>query len=69
MVSVGRQYFVFHLLIHCPSIIETQPYVLEDCQPAPPAAYASDMAKAERLWALSEELVAEKFDLRALSSG
>ena len=68
MVSVGRQTFGFHLLIHCPSIIETQPYILENCQPEQPAAYASNMAKAERLWALSEELVGEKFDLKALSS-
>ena len=69
MVSFGRPNLCFHLLNHCASITETQPYVLENCQPGPPAAYASDMAKADRLWALSEELVGEKFDLKALSSG
>ena len=44
---------------------EKQPYLIEDCQPADPAPYATDITKASRLWALSEELVGEKFDLEA----
>lgn len=35
-----------------------------DCQLAPAAEYATDAKIADRLWALSEELVGEKFPLR-----
>jgi len=34
---------------------------LDDCQMRRPSKWASDIDKAERLWALSEELVGEKF--------
>lgn len=37
---------------------ETGVYV-EDCQMRKPARWASDASKAERLWALSEELIAK----------
>lgn len=37
---------------------------LSDCQIAEPAAWARDPIAAERLWALSEELVGEKFTLQ-----
>jgi len=36
---------------------------LSDCQVARPAAHASDLQAAERLWRLSEEIVGQKFDL------
>jgi hypothetical protein len=38
---------------------------LSDCQIAEPFAHAKDPVAADRLWALSEELVGEKFSLDA----
>ena len=36
---------------------------LEDCNVAEPAAHTMDEQTAEKLWALSEKLVGQKFDL------
>ncbi|KAH9216524.1 putative short-chain dehydrogenase [Leptodontidium sp. 2 PMI_412] len=41
-------------------------YYMADCQVAEPAPYAIDEGMAKRLWALSEELVGEKFHLKSL---
>jgi NAD(P)-dependent dehydrogenase (short-subunit alcohol dehydrogenase family) len=42
---------------------------LSDCQAARPAAHAEDADAAERLWALSEQLVGQKFEIGAGAGG
>ncbi|KAK4160254.1 hypothetical protein QBC43DRAFT_359798 [Cladorrhinum sp. PSN259] len=48
-----------------PALNETKGLYLVDCQIAEAYHHATDPAAAERLWKLSEELVAEKFHLEA----
>ncbi|KAL1882558.1 hypothetical protein Plec18167_002974 [Paecilomyces lecythidis] len=42
---------------------DTEGIYLQDCQIGSPAAHAMDLKASEKLWALSEELVGEKFTL------
>lgn len=43
------------------SRLEREILYLSDCQPANAESHATDVEKAKKLWALSEELVEEKF--------
>ncbi|KAH7042104.1 hypothetical protein B0J12DRAFT_213947 [Macrophomina phaseolina] len=44
-----------------PALNDIKGVYLDDCQLAKPEPYAVDLEKAEKLWALSEELVKQKF--------
>ncbi|KAH9889648.1 hypothetical protein F4778DRAFT_753614 [Xylariomycetidae sp. FL2044] len=46
-----------------PALNECRGLYMSDCQFCPPADFARDESIAERLWALSEQLVGEKFVL------
>ncbi|KAK3988787.1 hypothetical protein QBC44DRAFT_96732 [Cladorrhinum sp. PSN332] len=48
-----------------PALNETKGLYMVDCQIAVAYHHATNPAAAERLWKLSEELVGEKFDLKA----
>jgi NAD(P)-dependent dehydrogenase (short-subunit alcohol dehydrogenase family) len=51
-----------------PKLRDSEAMYMADCQFKEPAAWASDVIAAERLWKLSEDIVGEKFDLVAARS-
>ncbi|KAL1965632.1 hypothetical protein VTN77DRAFT_5309 [Rasamsonia byssochlamydoides] len=46
-----------------PALKENTGLYLKDCQIFPPAPYAADLERAERLWELSERLVGQEFEI------